>query len=395
MNFVFISCNFPKIYSHFVKSLALKGVTVLGIGDTPYSDIEGELKQYLTEYCYVSDLSHLDWLKNTLDYLEWKYGHISFIESNNEYWLMSDSYLREYKKIENGFYPLEMDKIKYKSKMKQYFKEAGVKVARYKLCNNLDETKEFIQLVNYPIFVKPDNGVGASKSYKINDDNELIAFFKNKDDEQYIFEEFIDGTIVSFDGIVDDDSNPLIYFKETFEIPVADVVNNDLDDYYYASVNMDENFKDIGKRVLKSFGVRKRCFHIEFFRLNKDKEGLAKKGEYLGLEVNMRPPGGDTPDLLSIALNNSFYDCYANIIVNNKIDESINPPFYIAISVSKKNRFKYIHSDEEIYSLYKENIARHGYYNKEIADAMGDEFYLAKFNNVEDALAFKNYIQAK
>ena len=44
MNFVFISPNYPLIYSHFVKALHDRGVTVLGIGDTPKANINDELK---------------------------------------------------------------------------------------------------------------------------------------------------------------------------------------------------------------------------------------------------------------------------------------------------------------------------------------------------------------
>ena len=84
MNFVFISPNYPLIYSHFVKALHDRGVTVLGIGDTPKANINDELKNNLTEYCYVSDMNNIQWMKNTLDYLENKYGHIDYIESNEK-----------------------------------------------------------------------------------------------------------------------------------------------------------------------------------------------------------------------------------------------------------------------------------------------------------------------
>ena len=48
MNFIFISPNFPKIYSHFVKALKNKGVNVLGIGDERFENLNDELKQYNT-----------------------------------------------------------------------------------------------------------------------------------------------------------------------------------------------------------------------------------------------------------------------------------------------------------------------------------------------------------
>lgn len=395
MNFVFISPNFPRIYSHFVKSLSERGVRVLGIGDAPYSELNDELKQYLCEYCFVSNMSNTQWMKNTLDYLESKYGQIDYIESNNEYWLMQDSVLREYKRVPNGFYPNEMDKIKYKSKMKEYFAKAGVKTARHILVGSLEECELFISVVGYPVFAKPDNGVGAASTYKIDDKEALINFLKTKPNETYIMEEYINGEIVTFDGICDDESNVVLAYNETFPIPVAEVVNKDIDDYYYANMEMPDNLRSIGEAVIKSFGVRKRCFHIEFFKLKEDKEGLAKKGDIIGLEVNMRSPGGDTPDLLSIALNDSYYDVYANTIAFNKVNVDLNKKHYIAISVSRKDRFKYVHNLDEINQKYSANIVRHGYYDKAIADAMGNEFFFGRFENVNDALEFQRFVMAK
>ena len=85
MNYIFISPNFPKIYSHFVKALKARGVNVLGIGDERFEVLTDELKANLTEYCYVSNLNNRDWVIKTIEYLKNKYGQIDFIESNNEY----------------------------------------------------------------------------------------------------------------------------------------------------------------------------------------------------------------------------------------------------------------------------------------------------------------------
>ena len=395
MNFVFISPNFPTIYSHFVKSLAERGVRVLGIGDAPYNELNDELKQYLTEYCRVTNLANIEWMKNTLDYLEGKYGQLDYVESNNEFWLMNDSVLREYKRVPNGFYPSEMEKIKYKSKMKEYFIKAGVKVARYTLVNSLEECEKFIEGVGYPVFAKPDNGVGAGGTYKISNRDELVHFFNVKSNDPYIMEEYINGEITTFDGVCDDESNVVLSFNEIFPIPVAEVVNQDVDDYYYANMEMGDNLRKLGEAVIKSFGVRKRCFHIEFFRLKEDKPGLGKKDDILGLEVNMRSPGGNTPDLLSIALNDSYYDVYADTIVYNKTNVDLNKEHFISISVSRKNRFSYVHSLDEIYSSFKDNIIQHGYYDKAIADAMGDEFFFGRFKQVDDALKFQKFVMEK
>lgn len=394
MNFVFISPNFPRIYSHFVKALNKKGVRVLAIGDEPYDSLNQELKDNLTEYCYVSDMSRLDWMKNTLGYLTYKYGQIDYIESNNEYWMENDAKLREMFNVKAGYRYDELLNYKRKSSMKKYFSEAGVKVARYIIVSSLEESKNFIEKVGYPVFAKPDSGVGASSTFKIDNEEELIKFHNRNFTEEYIMEEYLEGYIVTFDGIANEKSEAVIAFNETFPTPIADVVRENKDVYYYARSEMDDSFREMGERVVKAFNLKSRCFHIEFFKLTKDKAGLAKKGEIVALEANLRSPGGDTPELLNLVSKVNYYETYADVIVNQigKIDNSTKK---VSMSVNRKNDFKYVESDTDIYNFYKDNIISHGYYPQSFRDAMGDEFYIGLFDSLAKANQFQKFVHNK
>ena len=130
MNFVFISPNFPTNYYLWVEGLKRHGVNVLGIGDSPYWDLQQRLKDSLTEY-YCTDLSNMDELTKAVKYYQDKYGKIDYIESDNEWWLYSDAVLREKFGVDTGFHPEEMNKIKAKSAMKEYFNRGGAKTMRY------------------------------------------------------------------------------------------------------------------------------------------------------------------------------------------------------------------------------------------------------------------------
>ena len=59
------------------------------------------------------------------------YGKIDWIESNNEYWLEMDAQLRTDFNINTGAKNDFIERIKYKSKMKESYIAAGVPVARY------------------------------------------------------------------------------------------------------------------------------------------------------------------------------------------------------------------------------------------------------------------------
>ena len=391
-NFIFFSPNFPRIYSKFVRGLKENGVNVLGIGDTPYNDTEKELRDYITEYYYIPSLSDMNKVNEAVGYFERKYGHIDFFESNNEFWLEEDSKVRETFHIDTGFYPKDMEKIKYKSKMKEYFAKAGVKTARYILVDTLENALKFASEVGYPLFVKPDNGVGAAQSYKLKDEEALRNFINSERHTTYIMEEYLDGEIVSFDGICDLDGNVVIAVNETFPTPIAEVVNNHLDVYYYCNSNMPDEFREMGKRVVKAFGISKRCFHIEFFKLKSAKKGLGKRGDIIALEVNMRSPGGNTPDLIALSINANYYKIYADVIAFNENRQDMTKQKYIAISVSKRDGNTYAHNYDDIMKKYGDKVKVHDRYPYEIAVAMGDEFYFGIFDNLEEALEFKDFI---
>lgn len=392
MNYVFISPNFPKIYSHFVKALKEQGVHVFGIGDEPYASLNDELKANLDEYCYVSDLKNTDWMIKTISYLQNKYGPIDYLESNNEFWMHNDAIYREWFNIPHGYRPNELADYQSKSGMKKYFQKAGVKTARYILVSSLQESLKFVEQVGYPVFAKPNSGVGAADTFKIANLEDLEHFHKVKPNETYIMEEFLDGSIVSFDGIANKDSEVVVAFKETFPVPIAEVVNKNLDVFYYAESKMSADYRAMGERIVQAFNISSRCFHIELFKLNSDKPGFAKKGEIVALEANLRSPGGDTPDLLNLVAKTDYYEAYASMITQNvaHLDNETN---LIAFSINRKFNLQYTHSSEELMNKYRDHLKSHGYYSEFFRNALGDEFFLFSFDQSKDNIAeFLEYV---
>ena len=143
------------------------------------------------------------------------------------------------------------------------------------------------------------------------------------------------------------------------------------------------------------FGIKKRFFHIEFFVLKSDKEGFAKKGEFVALECNMRPAGGYTPDLLNYANSVSCYEIYADIIAYDKNYQDMNKEKFYAFSVSRRDELNYLYTEEEIYKKYGSSMCAHGQYPKHMADAMGDEYFFAKFRTIAEGEEFDRFVRAK
>ena len=120
-NFIFISPNFPTNYWQFCRELKNDGMNVLGIGDQPYDELKPELKDSLNEYYKVNSLENYDEVYRAVAFFAFKYGRIDWLESNNEYWLERDAALRTDFNIKSGFQTEDMPRIKYKSKMKEYY----------------------------------------------------------------------------------------------------------------------------------------------------------------------------------------------------------------------------------------------------------------------------------
>ena len=203
MNFVYISPQFPKTNWEFCDRLKKNGVNVLGIADIEYDQLDEKLKNALTEYYKVSSLENYDDVLKAIGFFTHKYGKIDWIESNNEYWLANDARLRTDFNVVTGIKSDKINNIKEKSKMKKFYKKAEIPTAAYSLVTTLAKAKKFIKEVGYPVITKPDNGVGASDTHKIKNEEELKAFFETKNkDIKYIMEQFVDGDLVSYDAII-------------------------------------------------------------------------------------------------------------------------------------------------------------------------------------------------
>ena len=125
-NFIFMSPNFPDNYWQFCMELHRNGVNVLGIGDQVYDALRPELKEALTEYYKVDTLEDYDEVYRAVAFFAFKYGRIHWLESNNEYWLEQNARLRTDFNITTGFQVEDMPRVKYKSKMKEFYQKAGI-----------------------------------------------------------------------------------------------------------------------------------------------------------------------------------------------------------------------------------------------------------------------------
>ena len=164
--------------------------------------------------------------------------------------------------------------------MKKYYAEGGIRTARQiKASEGFEAVKHFAYDAGYPLFAKPDVGVGANGTHKILDEGDLWHFFQTSTQvNQYVIEEYVTGNICDYDAIIDSHGNPIFESWSVCPPSIADIVAQNLDSPYYVEKDMNENLRYWGRQTVKAFNVRSRFVHLEFFRLDRAHRRTAGAG---------------------------------------------------------------------------------------------------------------------
>ena len=393
MNFIFISPAFPKNYWQWCDALKNNGVNVFGIGDTPYEELSQELKNSLKEYYKVSSMEDYDQMYRAVAFFAHKYGKIDWIESNNEYWLEQDARLRTDFNVCTGLKTDKIMNIKEKSEMKKFYAKGGIRTARQiRGDKGLKAATKFADEAGFPLFVKPDVGVGASDSYKLNNADELQAFFKRSDYADFVIEEFVTGDICTYDAIINSKSEPVLESMCVCPPSIADIVNNNLDSTYFVEKEINENLRFWGRQTVKAFGVKSRMVHLEFFRLDRAHKGLGNKGDFVALEVNMRPGGGFTPDMINYAHEIDVYKVWAEMIAYDERHLPDPHDDYFCVFAGRRDNVDYVYSHDDVMQKYAGALKMWERIPAVMAPAMGDQTYIARFRTREEMDEFLDYV---
>ena len=384
MNVVFLSPHFPPNFRHFVRHLRALGANVLGLADVSYDSIDHEVRSNLTEYFNVVDMHNYDNVLRGCGYFTYHYGKIDRVDSHNEYWLETEARLR----TDFNVYGVKTDqigRIKRKSEMKAVFRKIGLKPARGRICTDEKSLRQFIDEVGFPVVAKPDIGVGAAATYRISDEKSIKHYLEDKPKHvEYIIEEFMEGQIVTFDGLVDRDGELVFCTSHRYSGGIMDVVNDDAHVYYWNERVIAPAVREVGLSILKAFDVRERFFHFEFF----DKDGVITP-----LEINMRPPGGLTLDMFNFAYDFDCYKLWAELLVNGDCERYKEQPYFIMYA-SRKDHIPYLHSHEHILHELKDLIVHHERMSDVFARAIGNHGYILKHEKIEPIMEATAIIHA-
>ena len=82
----------------------------------------------------------------------------------------------------------EIEAYRSKSAMKPYYAKAKVPTARQVPVTTIEAAARFIKKVGYPVIVKPEYGVGAVATWRLENDGDMESFFNEKPEDAYVME---------------------------------------------------------------------------------------------------------------------------------------------------------------------------------------------------------------
>ena len=139
--------------------------------------------------------------------------------------------------------------------------------------------------------------------------------------------------------------------------------------YYWIDREIAPDLDEIGRRIVRSFDVRERPFHFEFFRLD--------DGTLAALEVNMRQPGGLTVDMWNWANDIDFYRMWAEVVVRGTTSARARRPWYCLWAGRKTGR-SYVLSHEQVLGRFGGVMVHHQRIDDVFASAIGNYGYILR-----------------
>jgi hypothetical protein len=367
MNVVFLSPGFPPTAPAFCAALARRGVTVLGIGDEPLRPELAEARALQT-YVHLPRMGEYEVLREAVAELQARFGPIDRIDSNGEHWLEAEARLRDDFHVP-GLDGKTLAQQRSKLGMAQLFARADIPHPAGTPCTDLEAARLFAEAHGYPLVLKPDRGSGAVDTFRVESAAELRRAFQ-RNLQGHVLQPFIEGDIITYDGLCDRRGRIVFSTSHVYDTGIMQVRLGNLDGHYFSLRRMPPALEELGRRAVDVFKVRERFFHLEFFQ--------RVSGGFTALEMNLRPPGGFTTDMMNAACDIDVYDLWAAVMTGGDLEGfSFERKFHTAHAGRRAAR-RYRIPAPELKLRLGDTLVSERAIPSAFADTMGDTMYLLR-----------------
>ena len=385
MDFLYLSPEFPPNYAPFILQLAHHGARVWALGEADFYELPDPLRRAIRYYVRADFGSHGAVESALHRLLEAKTAAgtppgFDVVESHNEIWLELEAHINATLNVP-GIRPADLAPLKKKSAMKERFSACGLPTARGALLVDPAQGPALAKAIGLPLVLKPDEGVGAGRIYVVASAAELQKTLP-KLAGSYFMEEFIAAPIVTYDGLVNREGALLFENSLAYGEGVLEYVRGK-DTFFYVRRRIPQRLREIGRRLVGAFGIRRKFFHFEFF---------VRDGDYLPIEINCRPPGGAILDMMNYSADTDLYAAYARMITGaEEAADGGDKPYYVAYAGRRDRDYRYSHG--ELMERLGPALVEHGRNPALFRQAMCDYRYIVRSPNRDELLRMAADVQ--
>jgi hypothetical protein len=383
MNLLFLSPAFPPTAPSLCTALAAEGVTVLGVGDEPLGH-DRQLADTLRDYVHEPRMGDYEALRQTVQSLIEQYGPLDRVDSNGEHWLTAEARLRDDFGIP-GLSSARLARQRSKLEMAEIFEEAGLRYPATVSAANGSRVRELAREHGYPLVFKPQSGSGAADTFRVLHEAELSLVLERHLDH-HVVQPFISDPIVTFDGLTDGDGRIVFSTSHAYDTGIMQVRQGALDGFYYSQRVLPPALEQFGARAVAAFDIRERFFHLECFE--------HADGSYTALEMNLRPPGGFTTDMMNIACDIDIYRLWAQVMVGRDLTGFRYQRRYHTAHAGRRADRHYRYSAEELRTKLGDTLWSERAVPPAFAVTMGDVAYLLRHAELDSLRRAIDWVQA-
>ena len=215
----------------------------------------------------------------------------------------------------------DVDNFRYKSRMREICREAGLPTIASCVTGNLDDAKAFLDSLSNPIaIIKPIDSQGSRGVAKVDSIESLKSAFAYAMDyskrKQIIIEQFIEGQEIEVDSVIRDGEMKAVLIGDVFNFQSANTFSA-YERIYPTNLSepMQQYIREINAHTLSALGIRTGWTHGEYI-VSRDGEvylieaGIRGGGNYIGSDIVHAMLGYGTHEMAFLAATGdmSFYN---------------------------------------------------------------------------------------
>ncbi len=317
-NVLFISPQYPGEMNEFTRGLVEVSARVWGLADGHVSSVPDHVRRMLSGYVQAP-LRDPGAVLHAVRTLMMREGvRFDRIECLWEPFVELAAWLREQLGIPGMSYETAFA-FRDKEAMKRRVESAGLRVPHHAKCATQEEVRIAVRRIGYPVCIKPIAGAGSADTFRVDNDDELVAVLqKTQHVADVSVEEFVEGEEFTFDTVCIDGRpayfniaqyhpRPLVARSNEWISPIV-VVLRDVNDPKYA------RGIELGLKVLDAMGMGTGFTHMEWYR--------KANGEVVFGEIGGRSAGGHLVDQMNWASDIDLFREWARAITWKSFEAS-------------------------------------------------------------------------